>query len=158
MKEKYVAVCMCGLLYANINSFTDKTRYKVRARLVRRLLYVHAGPCHSTFHPRYELAGEKSISPAERGAPGGRTDPPEAIATETYQQSSQLFALFSSAKNMFCHVLSHCCESVGTTIRKIRLFFAGAVARQSKERLPSRVMFRTIAGGENPKPGGQCQT
>ena len=49
-------------------------------------------------------------------------------------------------------------ESIGTTIRKRRLFFAGAVARQSKEQLPSRVMFRTTAGGENPSHGRQCKT
>ena len=35
-------------------------------------------------------------------------------------------------------------ESMETTIRKRRLFFAGAVARQSEGRLPSRVMFATI--------------
>jgi len=28
----------------------------------------------------------------------------------------------------------------------------------SKERLPSRVMSRTMAGGENPRPGGQFKT
>ena len=50
------------------------------------------------------------------------------------------------------------CESIETTIRKRRLFFAGNVARQSKERLPSRVMFGTIAGEENPRPGGQFKT
>ena len=47
------------------------------------------------------------------------------------------------------------CESIETTIRNQRLFFAGAEARQSKERLPSREMFGTMAGGENPRPGGQ---
>ena len=46
------------------------------------------------------------------------------------------------------------CKSIGTTIRKRRQIFAGAVALQSKERLPSRVVFGTMAGGENPKPGG----
>ena len=38
------------------------------------------------------------------------------------------------------------CESIETTIRERRLFFAGAVARQSKERLPSRATFGTMAG------------
>ena len=50
------------------------------------------------------------------------------------------------------------CESIETATGKRRLFFAGAVARQSKERLPSPVMFGTIAGGENPRPGGQFET
>ena len=38
------------------------------------------------------------------------------------------------------------CESIETTNRKRRPFFAGGVARQSKERLPGRVMFGTMAG------------
>ena len=50
------------------------------------------------------------------------------------------------------------CESIETTIRKRRLFFAGAVARQNEGRLPHRVMFGTMAGGENPRPGGQSKT
>ena len=29
---------------------------------------------------------------------------------------------------------------------------------QSEKRLPSRVMVGTMAGGENPRPGGQCET
>ena len=41
------------------------------------------------------------------------------------------------------------CESFETTIR---LFFAGVVARQSKERLPSRAMFGTMVGGDNSRP------
>ena len=45
------------------------------------------------------------------------------------------------------------CESIETTIRE-----AGRVARHSKERLPGRVMFGTIAVGENPRPGGQFKT
>ena len=49
------------------------------------------------------------------------------------------------------------CESNETTIRRRRLIFAGGVARQSKKRLPTRVMCGTIAGGENPRPGGQCK-
>ena len=50
------------------------------------------------------------------------------------------------------------CESIETTIRKKRLFFAGGVARQSKERLCSRIMFETMVGGENARPGGQFKT
>ena len=50
------------------------------------------------------------------------------------------------------------CESVETTIRKRPLFSAGAVARQSKERMTSGVMFETMAGAENPRPGGQLRT
>ena len=45
-------------------------------------------------------------------------------------------------------------ESIERAIRKRRLF-AGAVARQSKGRLPSRVMFATMTGGEGRRPGGQ---
>ena len=43
------------------------------------------------------------------------------------------------------------CESVEATIRKRRLLFAGAV--QNNERLTRRVMFGTMADGENPGPG-----
>ena len=49
------------------------------------------------------------------------------------------------------------CESIETTIRKRRLY-AGAVARQSKEQLPSRVMFGMLVSGENPRPGRQFKT
>ena len=45
------------------------------------------------------------------------------------------------------------CESVETTIRKRRLLFAGAVQRTHNERLTRRVMFETMAGGENSGPG-----
>ena len=45
------------------------------------------------------------------------------------------------------------CESVETTIRKRRLLFGGAVHRTHNERLTRRVMFGTMAGGENPGPG-----
>ena len=38
------------------------------------------------------------------------------------------------------------------------LFFAGAVARQSKERLPSLEMFGTMAGEENARPGRHFKT
>ena len=44
-------------------------------------------------------------------------------------------------------------EGVETTIRKRRLLFAGAVQRTHNERLTRRVMFATMAGGENPGPG-----
>ena len=50
------------------------------------------------------------------------------------------------------------CESIETTFRKWRLFFAGAVAPESKDRLTNRVMFGTMAGGKNPRPGEQCKT
>ena len=45
------------------------------------------------------------------------------------------------------------CESVETTIRKRRLLFAAAVQRTTNERLTHRVMFGTLAGGENSGPG-----
>ena len=47
-----------------------------------------------------------------------------------------------------------------TTIRKRRLFFAGPLARQHEGRLliSQRVMFATMAGGENPGPGGKPKT
>ena len=41
------------------------------------------------------------------------------------------------------------CESVGTTIRKRRLLFAGAVQRTHNERLTRRVMFGTMVGAES---------
>ena len=50
------------------------------------------------------------------------------------------------------------CESMETTIRKRQPFFARAAARQNKVRLPNRVVFGTMAGGENPIPGGQFKT
>ena len=45
------------------------------------------------------------------------------------------------------------CNSVETTIPTRRLLFAGAVQRTHNERLTRRVMFGTMAGGENPGPG-----
>ena len=45
------------------------------------------------------------------------------------------------------------CESVETTIRKRRLLFTGAVQRTQNDGLTRRVMFGTMAGGENPGPG-----
>ena len=45
------------------------------------------------------------------------------------------------------------CESVEMTIRKRCLLFAGAVQRTTNERLARRVMFGTMAGGENPGSG-----
>ena len=44
------------------------------------------------------------------------------------------------------------CESVETTIRKRSLLY-GAVQRTHNERLTRRIMFGTMAGGENPRPG-----
>eukprot|EP00903_Cladosiphon_okamuranus_P011475 g10808.t1 len=40
------------------------------------------------------------------------------------------------------------CQSVEATIRQRRLFVAGAVARQPDKRLPKRLMFDELAGGE----------
>ena len=45
------------------------------------------------------------------------------------------------------------CESVETTIRKRRFLSAGAVQRMTNERLPHRVMFGTLVGGDRPGPG-----
>ena len=45
-------------------------------------------------------------------------------------------------------------ESVKTTIRERRLFFAGAVARQNERRLPIRVMLGKMTGGEGQRPSG----
>ena len=44
------------------------------------------------------------------------------------------------------------CESVETTSKR-RLLFAGGVQRTHHERPTRRVMFGTMAGGENPGPG-----
>ena len=54
------------------------------------------------------------------------------------------------------HLMSYAkaqCESVETTIRKRRLLYAGGVQRTHNEGLTRRVMFETMAGGENPGPG-----
>ena len=45
------------------------------------------------------------------------------------------------------------CESVETTVGKRRLLFAEGVQRTNNQRLTHRVMFGTMAGGENPAPG-----
>ena len=45
------------------------------------------------------------------------------------------------------------CESVETTICKRRLLFAGGVQRMHNERVTRRVIFGTMAGGDNPGPG-----
>ena len=45
------------------------------------------------------------------------------------------------------------CESVESVIRKRGLLFAGGVQRTTDERLTRRMMFGTVAGGENPRPG-----
>ena len=48
------------------------------------------------------------------------------------------------------------CEDVETTICKRHLLlFTGAAQRTNNERLTRRVMFGTMAGGENPGPGRQ---
>ena len=46
------------------------------------------------------------------------------------------------------------CQSVEATVRQRRLLFAGAVARQPDGRLPKRLMFGELVGGENPGRGG----
>ena len=45
------------------------------------------------------------------------------------------------------------CQSVEATIRQRRLLFAGALARQPDGRLPKRLAFGTLVGGEDPGPG-----
>ena len=46
------------------------------------------------------------------------------------------------------------CDSVETVVRKRRLLlFAGAVAKKHNGRLPRRVMFGALSGGEKPNPG-----
>ena len=45
------------------------------------------------------------------------------------------------------------CESFETTIDKRRLLFAEGVQRTHEERPTRRMMFRSMAGGENPGPG-----
>ena len=47
------------------------------------------------------------------------------------------------------------CESIEATIRKRRILFAGAVARQNEGRLPRRVMLGKMTGGEGRRPSGQ---
>ncbi|CAB1121287.1 unnamed protein product [Ectocarpus sp. CCAP 1310/34] len=49
------------------------------------------------------------------------------------------------------------CQSVEATVRQRRLLFAGAVARQSDRRLPKRLMFGELVGGENPGRGSPEQ-
>ena len=44
-------------------------------------------------------------------------------------------------------------DSIETVVRKRRLLFAGAVAKKHNGRLPRRVMFGALSGGEKPKPG-----
>ena len=45
------------------------------------------------------------------------------------------------------------CESVETTIRERRLLFGRGVQRTNNERLTRRMMFGTMAGGDDPGPG-----
>ena len=66
-----------------------------------------------------------------------------------FQRRQRAYHLMSYAK-----VLKKSqCASVETTIRKRRLLFAGAVQRTNNERLTHRVMFGTMAVGENPGQG-----
>ena len=46
-------------------------------------------------------------------------------------------------------------ESVETVVRKKRLLFAGAVAKEHNGRLPRRVMFGALSGGRNRSQAGQ---
>eukprot|EP00903_Cladosiphon_okamuranus_P014000 g13019.t1 len=45
------------------------------------------------------------------------------------------------------------CQSVEATVRQRRLLFAGGVARQPDGRLPKRLMFGELVGGEDPGKG-----
>lgn len=49
------------------------------------------------------------------------------------------------------------CQSVEATVRQRRLLFAGAVARQPDGRLPKRLMFGELVGGEDPGRGSPEQ-
>ena len=49
------------------------------------------------------------------------------------------------------------CQSVEVTVCKKRLLFAGAVTRQPDGRLPKRLMFGELAGGEEPGRGNPEQ-
>ncbi|CAB1113911.1 unnamed protein product [Ectocarpus sp. CCAP 1310/34] len=49
------------------------------------------------------------------------------------------------------------CQSVEATVRQRRLLFAGAVARQPDGRLPKRLMFGELVGGEDPGQGNPEQ-
>ena len=66
-----------------------------------------------------------------------------------FQRRQRIDHLMSYAKV----VKTSQCESVGMTIRKQRLPFAGAVQRTTNERLPHLVMLGTLPVGENPRPG-----
>ena len=50
------------------------------------------------------------------------------------------------------------CESIETTIRKRRLFFARAMVRHNTGQLPRRMIIAQVAGGKNPGPGGGHRT
>ena len=63
-------------------------------------------------------------------------------ARGTYRQLSYAQAL----KKTGCH-------SAEAIVRQRRLLFAGALARQQDGRLPKRLAFGTLAGGEDPGPG-----
>ncbi|CAN0344623.1 unnamed protein product [Pylaiella littoralis] len=60
----------------------------------------------------------------------------------TYQQLSYAKALEKTG--------SQCVEAI---IRQRRLLFAGALARQDDGRLPKRLMFGKLVGGEDPGRG-----
>ena len=69
------------------------------------------------------------------------------IGFQRRQRTDHLMSYTKALKKAECE------ESVETTIHKRRLLFAGAVQRTHNERLTRRVMFGTMAGGENPGPG-----
>ena len=71
---------------------------------------------------------------------------PRIIGFQRRQRTDHLMSYAKALKKAKC-------ESVETTIHKRRLFFSGAVQRTTNERLTHRVMFGTLAGGENPGPG-----
>ncbi|CAB1108182.1 unnamed protein product [Ectocarpus sp. CCAP 1310/34] len=58
----------------------------------------------------------------------------------------------------YAHALKRVgCQSVEATVRQRRLLFAGAVARQPDGRLPKRLMFGELVGGEDPGQGNPEQ-
>ena len=68
------------------------------------------------------------------------------IGFQRRQRNEQLMSYAKALKKAQC-------ESVETTIRKRPLLFAWAVQRTTNLRLTRRVMFETMAGGDNPGPG-----
>ena len=71
---------------------------------------------------------------------------PRIIGFQRRQRTDHLMSYAKALKKARC-------ERVKTTIRRRRLLFARAVQRTINERLTHRVMFGTLAGGENSGPG-----